>query len=253
MNYITVREKVRVGLEPPVGSLPKWTPNGPLRDVPGIGSYFAQRFARPDVPGGAAITPADVARRVNHWLAGMSRARRREGLIRFLGTACQNRRASTCVGSYLVRDVNPGCFMGLSSMLSILLGAREVHHEAHQAVSRGVIDELGSNTVVWRRDRTPDGHFYPAAQCSCKTTQAECNHHLNHGMCAWSAGGGYCTPAAGPAGFEGIAGYAGQRIPPAAGPRRPGSRYNVSPHSRVEWRRAGKLARIRAWDGSPWP
>ena len=245
MDYATVRERIRAGVEPPAGRPPRWTVDGPLRNIPGIGPYFARRFSRPDVPGGAAVTPAAVARRVNNWLAGMGRERRRAGLVRLLGAACQNRRASTCAGDYYVRDVNPGCFLGLAAMLSVLWGAGAVHHEAHQAVPRQLVDEVGSNTVVWRRDRTAAGVF-PAAQCACKTTRAACT-----GPCVWSAGA--CLPSqAEPHGFEGIGGYAGERVPPVA-PRRPGSKYAFAPGVHVEWRRPGKLAKVRVWDGARWP
>lgn len=249
MDYATVRERVRTGQQPAAGRPPRWTPDGPLRDVPGIGAYFARRLANQTVPGGAAITPAAVARRINSWLAGMGRAGRRAGLVRILGAVCQNKRANTCADGYHIRDINPGCFMGLAAMMSILWGSREVHHEAHQALPQHVVDEVGSNTVVWRRNKTAAGGVYPAAQCSCKTTQATCPQ----GPCVWSPAG-VCLPANGvPRGFEGVGTYTGQRVTQPGAPRRLGAKYTVAPGSGVEWRRPGKLANVRVWDGGNWP
>jgi hypothetical protein len=245
MDYAAVLDRVRAGANPGPGRPPKWTPDGPLRDVPGVGPYFARRLASPNVPGGAAVTPAAVARRINNWLAGMGRGRRRAGLVRLLGAACQNRRASTCVHDYFVRDVNPGCFMGLAAMLSVLWGAREVHHEAHQALPRDAVDAVGSKTVLWRRNKTATG-IYPAAQCACRTTAATCV-----APCVWSAG--HCLPASAEIqGFEGVGDYAGERVPPM-GARRAGTKYAFAPGTHVEWRRPGKLATVRAWEGALWP
>lgn len=238
MNYAAMRDRVQAGLE---AAAPTWTPEGPLRSVPGLGPYFAKRFSQANFPEGPVATPAAVATRVNHWLNGMTRNRRQSGLARIIGAACQNRRANTCSKDYFVRDVNPGCFLGLAAMLSVLW--RHLPHA--QAVSRNTIDAMAENAISWRREKTAN-NFFPAAQCSCKTTQASCRH-----PCVWS--GGVCTPEArNISGFEGVAGYAGQRVPPVI-PRRPGSKYTVSPVSRVEWRRPGTLEKIRAWEGTRWP
>jgi hypothetical protein len=122
MNYARTRAQLQASHAPANGHAPGWTNDGPMTSVPHIGRFFADRLARPDVPGGAATTPAGLARRVNGWLAAMPIANRREGLKQVLGAMCQNRRANTCVNGYYIRDINPGCFLSLCSILSIIWG-----------------------------------------------------------------------------------------------------------------------------------
>jgi hypothetical protein len=257
MNYAQVLNRVRVGAQPAAGEPPKWTPDGPLISVPGIGLFFARRFARNDVSvDGAVTTPAAVARRVNSWMAAMHPANRRAGFVRVLGAACQNRNANRCAGKYYVRDVNPGCFMGLAAMLSVLWGDPRVHHLAHQAVPLAVVNEVGAKTVSWRTNKTASG-FYPAAQCACLETEETCvagGAPLAAGEvrpCVWFAD--HCMPADADAhGFEGVGAFAGERLLPG-GNQRPTSKYVVAPGKLVGWRRTGKLAAVRARGGGTWP
>ena len=224
-----------------------------MRAVPWIGTYFANRLARADMPGGATRTPGELGRRVNAWLSAMPVGTRRNGLRRAVGSICQNRRASSCRGGYYVRDVNPGCFMGILSLLSILWGEPSVFHGAHMAVRNQDIDDIGANTVAWRRFKTADG-TYPAAECGCITTQAGCASKA--ASCAWvPAVPGRCVPRwGGLQGFEGIAGYMGEKgtVPPTAA-RRPLTRYVRVPGSKTAWRVPGALRRVSALPATAWP
>lgn len=248
MNYEQVKLKLERGIAGPAP--PTWTENGPLSAVSGLGKYFARRLASPNLPeGGGARTPLELSRRVNGWLRGMGAGQRAAGLKRVLSSLCQNRRASTCAGDYMVRDVNPGCLMGLAALLSVLWGSRPAP-PGGLALRPAVADAVGQS-VQWRTDRTAE-KFYPAAQCPCRSTQRDCEAHNTGGTCLWTAGG-VCVPRAGRVhGFEGVGALAGQRVPPVA-PLRRGSRYARNVAAGVDWRRPARLPLVPVWDGSRFP
>jgi hypothetical protein len=266
MNYANTKAKLLNTKLPPDGRAPLWSNDGPLRAIPGIGHFFADRLNGAAVPGGRIITPADLVRRINTWLSAMPAAERQQGLRRSVQAICQNRRASTCHDGYYIRDVNPGCFLSIFALLSILRPDLGVFRGANVALQQPpAIDALGSKTVNWRRFKTIDGTF-PAAQCPCLQTQGKC---LAKKSCLWvapplnAAEGAplhsrskQCVPRGpGPLGFEGIGPYTGQKgAVPENSIRRPGSKYVHVPASKRTWRVPGGAIRpLRALPARNWP
>jgi hypothetical protein len=132
------------------------------------------------------------------------------------------------------------------------------------AVAAPVFDTLGAKSISWRRHKSVDGIF-PAAQCGCIRAQGKC---IAMKSCMWieapvvpiagaplHARSKQCVPrGAAPAGFEGIAAYAGQKTTvPLIAQRRTGTRYVHVPGTTRAWRVPGPLNNIRALAAFAWP
>jgi hypothetical protein len=265
MNYAKVRTEIEETRHSVGGAAPKWLPNGPMRDVPHVGRFFAKRLhgyksvGRPRVD-----TPADWARQTSHWLAAMPEGARRQGLGRILAAACQNPRASRCVRGYFVRDVNPGCFLALTAILSVLWGDAHVFGPGvAMPVSRRTVDAVGLEGVTWRRGKATDGS-YPAASCACRSSRERCEEVAS---CAWRPGaaegfgesGGevsHCIPADPHLrGFDGVADYAGQKAPNPAGAALARKGTSYTPLGTVQWRAStdARLPNVPAVPHEAWP
>ena len=285
LDFDLVRNRLLNELNRPPNVPYQWTPQGPLRDIYNLKSFFTTRFAnfpknvlkkaigKVALPAGAIEnpgpggpqslrTPQKVAASMHKYV--QNRISKKVGwkfnnkkyaanLIKYLSTACQNKRAGTCnthkivyaggipTFPYMRRDVNPGCASSLAALFDIFYGGTGVPVTFSKKSSRLIAREA-SRYLTQRREKVPFGKtwIYPSSACPCIKTPKVCKGIK---QCKWIPAAGKipegCVPrgnipALGTESFPGVDLFAGQRyFDLAPEPIRPGSHYVKKPAAKA--------------------